>query len=113
VKQGELPLSTLQTAQRITQLNDEFRKSWNAYIVITPMAQSLGSNTPDLLQLVKQFDDFNEDNDLYQEHDFGAINYNGDIYFLKLDYYDYSLKHLSRSNRSRTNKNGFDCNTQY
>jgi hypothetical protein len=59
-------MSTTQTTQRIAQLNDKFRKSWNAYIVITPMVESLGSNTSDLLQSVRQFDDFSEDNDPYR-----------------------------------------------
>jgi hypothetical protein len=86
---------TTQTTQSIAQLNDEFRKSRNAYIVITSMVKSLGSNASDLLQLVRQFDDFSEDNDPYGEHDFGSINYNGDTYFWKIDYYDYSLKYLS------------------
>ncbi|NJM00164.1 MAG: DUF3768 domain-containing protein [Synechococcaceae cyanobacterium SM2_3_2] len=77
------------------QVNDEFRKSWNAYIVITPIVQSLGSHVSDLLQIVRQFYDFNEDNDPYEEHDFGAIDYNGEKYFWKIDYYDQNLKNLS------------------
>ncbi|MDX2271014.1 MAG: DUF3768 domain-containing protein [Cyanobacteriota bacterium] len=88
-------MSITQTTQRIAQLNDEFRKSWNAYIVITPTVQLLGSHISELLQLVRQFNVFNEDNDPYGEHDFGAIDYNGEKYFWKIDYYDQSLKYLS------------------
>ncbi|MDX2272648.1 MAG: DUF3768 domain-containing protein [Cyanobacteriota bacterium] len=85
----------MSNSQKIAQLNDEFRKPQSAYIVITPMVQSLGSQVSDLLQLVRQFNVFNEDNDPYEEHDFGSIDYNGETYFWKIDYYDKSLKYLS------------------
>ncbi|MDX2271084.1 MAG: DUF3768 domain-containing protein [Cyanobacteriota bacterium] len=85
----------MSNSQAIAHLNDEFRKSQSAYIVITPMVQSLGFNISGLLQLVRQFSIFNEDNDPYGEHDFGSIDYNGEKYFWKIDYYDQSLKYLS------------------
>jgi len=41
---------------------------------------------------VVQFDAFTDDNDPYGEHDFGAIELEGERYFWKIDYYDRSLR---------------------
>lgn len=45
-----------------------------------------------IFTLVKTFNNFTEDNDLYGEHDFGKIEYNGHAVFFKFDYYDKSLQ---------------------
>jgi hypothetical protein len=37
---------------------------------------------------VKNFDDFNEDNDPYGEHDFGSFNHKGEEIFWKIDDYE-------------------------
>jgi hypothetical protein len=34
------------------------------------------------------FDDFNEGNDPYEEHDFGSFELAGETFFWKIDYYD-------------------------
>jgi hypothetical protein len=41
-----------------------------------------------LLAAVRAFDQFDEGNDPHQEHDFGAIELEGQRYFWKIDYYD-------------------------
>lgn len=41
---------------------------------------------------VSAFDNFSEDNDPYQERDFGAFDYQGQKIFWKIDYYDQSLE---------------------
>jgi len=41
-----------------------------------------------ILMKVKNFDEFNEDNDPYGEHDFGSFDYNGEKIFWKIDDYD-------------------------
>ena len=41
--------------------------------------------------------DFNEDNDPYGEHDFGAIDHNGQKIYWKIDYYDSDLKYGSEN----------------
>jgi hypothetical protein len=41
---------------------------------------------------VKTFEGFTEDNDPYREHDFGALELQGERYFWKIDYYDRSLR---------------------
>ena len=40
---------------------------------------------------VQAFNDFNERNDPYGEHDFGAIEHDGQTVFWKIDYYDLDL----------------------
>ena len=76
--------------EKIRQLNDSFRKSFNGgRVIITPCAQSLtDDDRKELLKQVQAFDNFTEDNDPYGEHDFGAINFKNDTYFWKIDYYD-------------------------
>jgi hypothetical protein len=44
-----------------------------------------------MLEAVANFDRFDEDNDPYGEHDFGALEIEGERLFFKIDYYDQSL----------------------
>ena len=48
-----------------------------------------------IVSLVQNFDDFNEGNDPYAEHDFGSFDYNGDTIFWKIDYYNNDDTYLS------------------
>ncbi len=49
----------------------------------------------ELLELVRRFDKFTEDNDPHREHDFGAIDLGAVTYFFKIDYYDVSRTEVS------------------
>jgi len=49
----------------------------------------------EILELIKNFDTFTQDNDPYGEHDFGSIQYKGEKIFWKIDYYDLNLEYLS------------------
>ena len=69
-------------------LNDQFRRSGRG-VVLTGGVQSV-KDLPGLLQAIKEFDSFNEDNDPWKEHDFGKLNWNGDKVFWKIDYYNES-----------------------
>ena len=46
---------------------------------------------------VREFDAFSRDNDPWNEHDFGAIDIQGEKVFFKLDYYDPSLQNGSEN----------------
>lgn len=70
-------------------LNDQFRKSGFG-ITLTNGIQSV-RDLPGLLQAIREFDDFNEDNDPWHEHDFGRLEWNGDKVFWKIDYYNETL----------------------
>ncbi|MEM9638423.1 MAG: DUF3768 domain-containing protein, partial [Pseudomonadota bacterium] len=44
---------------------------------------------------VRSFDAFSDENDPWGEHDFGAIELEGEKIFFKIDYYDLSLQYGS------------------
>ena len=73
----------------IAMLNDKFRKG-RANFMLTSGVQSV-ENLQGLIEAVREFDDFNDDNDPYGEHDFGRIDWIGDKVFWKIDYYNQTL----------------------
>ena len=56
--------------------------------------------------MVQNFNDFNDDNDVYGEHDFFSFDYKGDKIIAKIDYYDLNHKYMSEdpSNPDITNR---------
>ena len=70
----------------ISMVNDKFRKSGFG-VTLTNGVQSV-PDLQGLLQAIREFDDFTEDNDPYGEHDFGSLVWNGDKVFWKIDYYN-------------------------
>ena len=80
-------------AARISDLNDQFRRTFVGGIVAA--TEGFSALRPDLnrsfLKAIQEFDDFTEDNDPYREHDFGAITLEGTPVFFKIDYYDCAL----------------------
>ena len=82
-------------AERIAQLNDQFRKAagQGGHVYMTQGIQALPpEDIFQVLNLVKTFNDFSEDNDPYGEHDFGAFDFKGERIFWKIDYYDKSMQ---------------------
>jgi hypothetical protein len=77
---------------RIRTLNDMLRiLRTGGEVIITPGVAALPAMT--LLKLDVQltaFVDFNEANDPYGEHDFGAMKVEGQTFFFKIDAYDLS-----------------------
>lgn len=51
----------------------------------------------DILNSVKTFNNFNENNDPYNEHDYGSFVYNGQKIMWKIDYYDRNLQYYSEN----------------
>ena len=88
--------------------NDNFRKHLSQGTLV--LTQGIRSNTPDdlkeIITKVRTFDSFDENNDPYNEHDFGAFDYKGRKVFWKIDYYDHKILYLSPdvSNPRLTNK---------
>ncbi len=82
---------------QIKQLNDIFRTTGiGGVVVATQGVQELGaSRQEELFSLVRNFNEFNFDNDPHQEHDFGAVNYLDSKFFWKIDYYDKNLRYGS------------------
>jgi hypothetical protein len=85
------------TINRIAALNDAFRRTgiggkWliTRGIAALPEWQQLA-----ILQIVCGFNAFDEDNDPYGEHDFGAFEHRGRRIFWKIDYYDPGMEFAS------------------
>jgi hypothetical protein len=77
-------------AQEIAMLNDVFRKSGMRCLItrgIATLRDQFG-----LMRAVRLFNDFNEDNDPWCEHDFGALEWDNQKVFWKIDYYDQELR---------------------
>lgn len=83
--------------KKVAALNDDLRKTFTGgHVTITDGVDALSDEDREqLFNLVKNFDTFTEDNDPYGEHDFGAINFKGEVYFWKIDYYDLDYLCLS------------------
>ena len=85
-------------ANKICALNDIFRRNIFAASALGEAGLTAGvsalSDTDRfaLLEEVRCFEDFDEDHDPYGEHDFGAIDFKGERYFFKFDYYDNALR---------------------
>ncbi|WP_299720619.1 DUF3768 domain-containing protein [uncultured Tateyamaria sp.] len=91
-------------AKLIAEHNDRFRNTWGADFTIPGqivMTRAVAALSPAwmvrLMQAIQQFSDFNEDNDPYGDHCFGAveITVGGEtktIWF-KIDLYDLNLEY--------------------
>jgi len=81
-------------AERIRALNDKLRReSVGGRVVVTASVAALGPATVvRVREVVAKFDAFTEGDDPYGEHDFGAVEVDGEAFFWKVDYYDPELE---------------------
>ena len=81
-------------ATKIRTLNDTFRKTGRGgRIMLTQGIQALGQKAvAEIIDKVRAFDQFNEGNDPYKEHDFGKIVHGHDTVLWKIDYYDRAME---------------------
>jgi hypothetical protein len=77
-------------AEVIARLNDALRKRGEGgVIVVTRGVRCVPGFQPlELLKLLRDYDDFDTDNDPHGERDFGDIELAGETLFWKVDYYD-------------------------
>jgi hypothetical protein len=77
------------SAPSVTDLNDAFRRSFagGRVLLTATIAQMPPAEVESLLSQVRAFDAFDKENDPYGEHDFGAVEQNGEQFFWKIDYY--------------------------
>ena len=93
----------LPNSDKIQELNDKFRKGGDTSIpgkiVFTSgllyLLEENDKASEDITLLVRDFDEFTEDNDPHKEHDFGAFDFCGAKIFWKFDYYDPDIMHGS------------------
>ena len=78
----------------ISDLNDRFRQTLTGgRVVITSGIQGLGFVCLNgIMQEIRKFSVFTEDNDPYGEHDFGKVTFAGKSAFWKIDYYDEKME---------------------
>jgi hypothetical protein len=88
-----IEITKADAVQRIRDLNDTFRKTFAGGVVtLTQGVDALcGEVKSEVLNRVRTFDRFTDDNDPYGEHDFGSIEIAGQTVFFKLDYYNRSM----------------------
>ena len=72
----------------ISQKNDLFRKMLSGCRVLLTTGVAEHENQMQILDAVRGFDQFTEDNDPYGEHDFAFFEICGEKFFFKFDYYD-------------------------
>ena len=77
-------------AAQIRALNDALRSTFEGgRVLVTSGVSALGTEAvAAVLDRVRAFADFTEDNDPNGEHDFGAFEIGGNGFFFKIDYYD-------------------------
>ena len=80
--------------ESIRSLNDAFRRSFLGGKVM--LTRGVAAFDPpalaELLDKIRTFHDFSEANDPHSEHDFGAIDHDGDRIFWKIDAYDKAFR---------------------
>jgi hypothetical protein len=76
------------------RLNDSFRQTlWGGRVMLTSGVSELGADAVrSNVTLVRKFDGFNPDNDLYGEHDFGFVDWRDHRILWKIDCYDLRLE---------------------
>jgi hypothetical protein len=86
-----------QVRERIRTLNDELRRNLiNGHAVITAGIAALGPEAvAQIFKIIAVYDDFCHANDPYEEHDFGALEVDGQVIFFKIDYFDKALTYHS------------------
>jgi hypothetical protein len=92
----ETTMTTTHT-DRIRELNDRLRHNLSdGTAVMTPGIAALGQEAVErIVKTIAVFDDFCHANDLYQEHDFGSFEVEGQLIFFKIDYFDNDLTYHS------------------
>lgn len=80
--------------QAVARANDALRENMvgNNASVFATCGVALSPDYRKVIEAVKNFTDFDPDNDPYGEHDFGSVEVSGTKYFWKIDYYDEKLE---------------------
>jgi hypothetical protein len=83
---------------KVRELNDRLRSTFvgGKVLMTRGIADEAEAVINRVMKAVQSFDEFSEDNDPHEEHDFGAIDDDklGKI-FWKIDYYDSDMRMLS------------------
>lgn len=85
------------TDQRIRDLNDRFRRSFEGgQVMMTKGVANLALQVRyQVFSAIQTFDDFTEDNDPYGTREFGSVEIDGQTVWFKIDAYDRNLEYGS------------------
>jgi hypothetical protein len=86
-------MTDISKVSRIREVNDRFRKTFQGgRICCTPgVCALLVPDQISILSMIQNYNLFDENNDPYGEHDFGALTVSDVRIYFKIDYYDCSL----------------------
>jgi hypothetical protein len=87
-------MNDIERTAKIRALNDLLRTTFSGGVVtITAGIDALPDYVKRLiLQGAREFSEFDNENDVWEEGDFGAVEVNGYRAFFKLEYYDRSME---------------------
>lgn len=85
----------LMKKERVVHLNDKLRIEGKGGQIICTSGVFSSGKYEQIINEVRNFNNFNEGNDPYGEHDFGKVTVDGGDYFFKIDYYDLKTSHHS------------------
>jgi len=74
-------------ADKIRSLNDQLRKTFTGGAICVTIGVADRCDTNAVIAAIQTFDGFNDANDPFGEHDFGALELDGQTLFWKIDYY--------------------------
>lgn len=83
--------------ERIRSLNDGLRRTFQGgQVLLSSSVAALPiEEKTKVLTAVQGFTAFSPENDPHGEHDFGAVDVDGERYFFKIDYYDLDMRYAS------------------
>ena len=81
------------TSKEIARENDFFRANFYTGKVFLTCGVFEHLKIQEIINRTKEFNNFNEDNDPYGEHNFGSFEIDNEKFFWKIDYYDENLKY--------------------
>lgn len=90
--------TTVNNTARIRAQNDTFRVLGEGHgsILLTQGIQALGElMIIRIILAIREYDAWSEDNDPWNEHDFGSVEISGHTIFFKIDYYDREVRYGS------------------
>lgn len=84
-------------AESVVELNDRLRtRGLGGLLVVTTGVRQLEQYEPRrLLEALRDYNDFNPENDPHGEHDFGKLELFGTTLFWKIDYFDLMFERAS------------------
>lgn len=94
-------------SKTIATQNDTFRKTFcGGKVLLTCSISALSlMQQAEIINKVKNFNNFARDNDPYGEHDFGCFDYHGRQIFWKIDLYDVNYEFYSPQPDDETQTN--------